>query len=172
MEINNINLEIPFYAYLFGLIQSDGHLYNNTRNRGKLCIEVSKKDEDILWEFKKLLPFNSFITERIRNTNFSENYTSVIWKVYDKQFRDYLEFWGLPSGSKSNLINLPSCKFSAADYFRGIIDGDGSLGLTSKEFPFLSLVTSSSQIADEYLKLICKITGKSKTSSRNLRDRV
>lgn len=171
MEINNINLENPLYAYLFGFIQSDGHLYNNTRNRG-IRIEVGKKDEDILWKFKKLIPFSSSITERIRDTNFRVNHTSVIWSVYDKRFRDYLELWGLPSGSKSNLIQIPSCKFSAADYFRGLIDGDGSLGLTSKEFPFLSLITSSSQIADEYLKLICNITGKNKTSSRNLRDRV
>jgi hypothetical protein len=170
METTNINLENPSYAYLFGFIQTDGHLYNHTRNRGKLSIEVSKRDEDILWAFKSLIPFNSFITERVRKTNFSSNYTSVIWRVYDKRFRDYLESWGLPSGSKSDLIKAPSCKFSKIDYFRGLIDGDGSLGLTSKGFPFLSLVTSSSLITVEYIELINQITGKAKTSSRNARD--
>ncbi|MBP5971723.1 hypothetical protein HW132_02985 [Brasilonema sp. CT11] len=172
MEATDINLENPHYAYLFGFIQTDGHLYNTTRNRGKLSIEVSKQDEDILWTFKSLIPFHSSIIERVRTTNFCSNYTSVVWRVYDKRFRDTLESWGLPNGSKSELIKPPSCSFSKADYFRGLIDGDGSLGLTSKGFPFLSLVTSSSHIAVEYVELINQITGKAKTSNRNVRDNV
>lgn len=172
MTSNDINLKNPHYAYLFGFIQTDGHLYNNTRDRGHLSIEVSKVDEDILWAFKSLIPFNSSISERVRTTNFSHQHTSVTWRVYDKRFRDYLELWGLPSGSKSELIKPPSCTFSRADYFRGLIDGDGSLGLTSKRFPFLSLVTSSSYIVIEYLELINQFTGKVKTSNRNARDSV
>ncbi|MFB2882173.1 hypothetical protein [Floridanema aerugineum] len=172
METTNISLELPAYAYLFGFIQSDGHLYNNTRNRGKVSIEIGKIDEEILWAFKNLIPFNSSISERVRKTNFSSQHTSVIWRVYDKRFRDYLESWGLPNGSKSKLIQLPSCSFSKVDYFRGLIDGDGSLGMTSKKFPFLSLVTCSSYIAVEYLELIKQITGKTKTSNKNTRDQV
>ena len=172
METTNINLDNPHYAYLFGFIHTDGHLYHHTRDRGRVSIEVNKKDEDILWAFKSLIPFNSSITERVRKTNFSLNYTSVIWRVYDKEFRDVLELWGLPSGRKSELIKPPSCTFSKVDYFRGLIDGDGSLGLTSKGFPFLSLVTSSSYITVEYVELINQITGKAKTSNRNVRDNI
>ncbi|BAY23837.1 hypothetical protein NIES2100_36290 [Calothrix sp. NIES-2100] len=125
-----------------------------------------------MWAFKSLVPFHSSITERVRNTNFSANHTSVIWRVYDKRFRDYLESWGLSNGCKSELIKPPSCSFSKVDYFRGLIDGDGSLGLTSKGFPFLSLVTSSSHIVVEYRELISQITGKVKTSKRNTRDSI
>lgn len=95
METTNITLNHPDYAYLFGFIQTDGHLYNNTRDRGRLSIEIHKQDEDILWAFKNLIPFNSSITERTRSTNFSQKSTSVIWRVYDKRFRDYLESWGV-----------------------------------------------------------------------------
>lgn len=172
MKPTDINLEDPNYAYLFGFIQTDGHLYSQTRDRGRLSIEVSKRDESILQAFKNLIPFKSSITERIRTTNFSSQYTSVIWRVYDKRFRDYLDLWGLPSGKKSHLIKLPGCKFSQIDYFRGLIDGDGSLGLTSQGFPFLSLVTSSSHIAIEYLELIKQVTGKVKNSNRNTRDNI
>jgi hypothetical protein len=168
----DITLENPDYAYMFGFLQTDGHLSKSTRNRGRLSVEVSKEDEAILWAFKNLLPFNSSITERRRNTNFTEDYPSVIWRVYDQEFRDYLESWGLFYGKKSDLIDLPNCKFSQADYFRGLIDGDGSLGLTSQGFPFISLVTSSSKIATGYLQLIKTITGKEKTSQRNKRDNV
>ena len=48
METTNITLNHPDYAYLFGFIQTDGHLYNNTRDRGRLSIEIHKQDEDIL----------------------------------------------------------------------------------------------------------------------------
>ncbi len=172
METTNITLNHPHYAYLFGFIQTDRHLYNNTRNRGHLSIEIHKQDEDILWAFKNLIPFNSSITERTRSTNFSQKSTSVIWRVCDKRFRDYLESWCLPIGSKSDLIKPPSCSFSKVDYFRVLIDGDGSLGFTSNGFPFLSLVTSSSHICLEYIELIQQIVGKTKTSKRNTRNNV
>ncbi|MEA5567319.1 hypothetical protein [Anabaena sp. UHCC 0399] len=48
MQSTNITLENPYYAYLFGFIQTDGHLYNNTRDRGCLSIEINKQDEHIL----------------------------------------------------------------------------------------------------------------------------
>ncbi|MBD2446886.1 hypothetical protein H6G76_06855 [Nostoc sp. FACHB-152] len=172
MESTDITLENPYYAYLFGFIQTDGHLYNSTRDRGRLSIEINKQDEHILLAFKNFIPFHSSITERVRTTNFSANQKSVIWRVYDKRFRDYLEMWGLPNGSKSQLIKLPSGQFSKVDYFRGLIDGDGSLGLTAKGFPFLSLVTSSSKIAVGYIEFINQVTGKVKTSTRNTRDSV
>jgi hypothetical protein len=65
METTNITLNHSDYAYLFGFIQTDGNLYNNTRDRGRLSIEIHKQDEDILWAFQNLIPFNSSIMEVI-----------------------------------------------------------------------------------------------------------
>lgn len=138
-----MSLENPFYAYLFGFAQTDGHLYEQSRNRGKLRIEIGKQDAEILETFKRLLPFNSSIRYRVRTTNFGKNYESVIWTVCDKGFRDCLKDWGFPVGKKSEIIKTPCVEFSQTDYFRGLIDGDGSLGLTANGFPFVSLVTSS-----------------------------
>lgn len=115
-----IKLQNPFYAYLFGLIQTDGHLYQNTRNRGRLSIELNERDETILLEIQKLLPFNSSIRKRTRTTNFGTNTTSCL-NIYDKKFRDILEVWGMPSGKKSKLIKPPLTKFSKVDYFRGLM---------------------------------------------------
>ena len=172
MKEENLTLENSFYAYLFGLAQTDGHLYQNSRNRGRLSIEVSKRDEELLFELQNRLPFHSKITERIRRTNFSKEYVSVIWSVFDKRFRDFLIKNGLPSGRKSKIISTPVGEFSRIDYFRGLIDGDGSLGLTAQGFPFLSLITASSAIAGAYLNFLKSITGKEKTSTANVRDSV
>lgn len=135
MKENFLTLENPFYAYLFGLIQADGHLYQNSRNRGRLSIELGKRDEELLRELQNRLPFNSTISERTKKTNFSNKYVSVIWSVFDKNFRDFLIANGLPSGNKSKTIVPPIGKYSTIDYFRGLVDGDGSLGLTANGFP-------------------------------------
>lgn len=172
MKENFLTLENPFYAYLFGFIQADGHLYQNSRNRGRLSIELGKRDEELLKELQKRLPFNSTISYRTRKTNFSDEYVSVIWRVYDKNFRAFLIKNGIPSGRKSEIISTPVNKYSKADYFRGLIDGDGSLGLTANGFPFLSLITASSEIAKEYLDFLKSITGKEKSSVKNKRDNV
>lgn len=172
MKEEFLTMKNPFYAYLFGLIQTDGHLYQNSRNRGRLSIELGKRDEELLSKLQKRLPFNSSITQRTRKTNFSSEYTSVIWKVFDKRFRDFLVENGVFYGRKTNIISEPVGKYSKVDYFRGLVDGDGSLGLTAKGFPFLSFITTSSEIADEYLGFLKSITGKEKTSTKNKRDNV
>lgn len=172
MKEENLTLENSFYAYLFGLIQTDGHLYQNSRNRGRVSIEISKRDEELLIQLQKRLPFNSTVSERIRKTNFSNEYVSVIWNVFDKRFRDFLIENGLPSGRKSKVIFSPVCKYSKVDYFRGLVDGDGSLGLTANGFPFLSFITASSEIANEYLSFLKSITNKEKTTKANVRDSV
>lgn len=172
MKEENLTLENPFYAYLFGLVQTDGHLYQNSRNRGRVSIEVGKRDETLLIELQNRLPFHSTISVRTRKTNFSNEYCSVVWNVFVKRFRVFLIENGLPSGNKSKIIFAPVGKYSKADYFRGLIDGDGSLGLTTNGFPFLSLVTASIEIANEYLSFLKSITDKEKTTTANVRDKV
>ena len=38
-----------FLSYLYGFLQADGNLYEQSRNRGKLSIEISKRDENIIY---------------------------------------------------------------------------------------------------------------------------
>jgi hypothetical protein len=164
-----MNIEKPEYSYLLGFLHADGHLSESSRNRGKVSIELNIRDKDICKKFKNLIPFYSSISYRTRNTNFKTNYTSVVWSVYDLEFRKLLKSWGLTAGKKSDSITQP-VDVSEVDYYRGLIDGDGSLGFTAKGFPFVSLVVSSGFLKDTYLKFLELITGKLKTSSLNKRD--
>ena len=59
-------------SYIYGLLITDGSMYLTTRNRGKVTLEISKKDEDIVMKLNKLIP-KSKIHERVRNTNFKNN---------------------------------------------------------------------------------------------------
>jgi intein/homing endonuclease len=172
MSSHFIELTNPNHAYMFGFIQADGHMSEDTRNRGKVTIELKSSDEEILKTFASLIPYNLSITTRVRNTNFAQDYKSSCLTIHSLDFRNELLSLGIPYGKKSNVISTPSVAFSKRDYFRGIIDGDGSLGITSRGLPFVSLVTLSEELANAYIEYIYEITGKAKTTSRNMRDDV
>ncbi|MDX2043446.1 MAG: LAGLIDADG family homing endonuclease [Acidobacteriota bacterium] len=167
-----LDLKNPSHAYLFGFVQADGHLRRIKGNKGALSVELSSQDRWLLERFAQLVPVYSSITTRQRKTNFKDEYESAVWTVYDFAFRQTLLALGMPEGRKSSIVAPPRLEFSKPDYYRGLIDADGALGLTANGFPFLTLTTRSEVMANGYLDFVEKIIGKAKTSSRNLRDQV
>lgn len=167
-----LDLTVPDHAYMFGFIQADGHLYQTTRGRGKLQIELQDADEYILTRFAALIPCSCTISKRTRTTNFAQGHKSVMLRAYSKGFRDDLVRLGMIEGKKANLVEPPTCGYSKPDYFRGIVDADGSLGTTGNEFPFVSLVTASDRMARAYCDFIKEVIGKQKLTARNKRDQV
>ncbi len=167
-----MNLSSPQYAYLFGFIQADGHLRRIKGQKGSLAIELGWQDKCLLEKFAELIPYFSSVTERTRKTNFKDAYKSAQWTVYSFEFRQQLIALGMPEGQKSSVIAPPQVNFSKLDYYRGIIDADGALGLTANGFPFLSLTTDSTALAKGFISFIEEVTGKLKTTSRNIRDGV
>jgi hypothetical protein len=153
-------------------MQADGHLYHTTQNRGKMAIEIGAIDAHILNQFKDLVTCNSYIRERTRDTNFISGHTSVSWTVHDIGFRNAINAAGVPYGAKSKLIAPPEQPHSVPDYWRGIIDADGSLGITGQGFPFCSLVTSSHALANGFCNLIEQHCGYRPTTRPNKRDGV
>jgi hypothetical protein len=163
----------PQHAYMYGLIQTDGHMSREkVRNKGKVRIELGDQDIGVLETFMTLVPYHSKISKRTRVTNFSQQHTSVTWSIYDKRFRDWLLSLGMPYGKKSHLIAPPVGKYSQIDYFRGILDGDGSLGLTGNSYPFVALVTASSALGEAYISFLSILTGKLKRLAPNTRDSI
>ncbi|WP_327305224.1 hypothetical protein OG730_18225 [Streptomyces sp. NBC_01298] len=114
----------------------------------------------------------SSITERVRSTNFAERHHSATWSVSSLEARTIVNELGIPYGKKSLTIKPPSTDFSRRDYLRGIIDADGSLGWTAQGWPFLSLVSASTEIATYLCKYGKDLTGTERTTSRNTRDGV
>lgn len=161
-------------SYLIGLFQTDGSLYETTRNRGKFQLELSIKDEDIIYKIAELIKYNYKITTREKTTNFGEIKTITI-TVHNIEFRKLLKFWGIPAGKKSEIIAPPFHikNLSIPDYIRGLYDGDGSLGLTKQNKPFMSLTTKSEDIKIFIVNYISKITNNVlKCPGRNKRDNI
>lgn len=165
-----LNLKKPEHSYFFGFIQADGTLRASSRNRGYLEIELNKKDREILEFFRKLFPFCPPIKTRVRDTNFKKNYKSCSLRIFQKEFRKELLELGFSPGKKFLNIFPPKCSFSERDYIRGLIDGDGSLGITKKGFPFISISVKSEALKIYLCEIIEKVAGERKRIIRNKRD--
>lgn len=172
MEINSNT------AYMIGLFQSDGSLSKESRNRGRLSYEISSRDEDIIYKLEKMIPYNSPIVKRFRESSINgyKYYTeSIRLRVYNLEFRTFLNENGVPYGKKSKSVKPPlhlPIEY-VRDYLRGLYDGDGSMGMTGKDYPFISFTTDSDDMANFIATYISKTTVKPrKTLNRNKRDNV
>lgn len=162
------------FSYFYGIMQTDGSLYETTRNRGKLVLEISERDSDLIYLLDKIIDEKHTISRRERVTNFSNNeikkYISI--RYCGLSFRDKIKSFGFPVGEKSSIIEPPNKSFNEVDYVRGLIDGDGSLGITSKNIPFVSFVTASEKLKDFYIDFLFRVTNKKKNINRNKRDNI
>ncbi|MFD9885157.1 hypothetical protein ACFWZT_27255 [Streptomyces alboflavus] len=168
-----MDLEVPEYAYMFGFLQADGHLYQGPGQKGRLSVELNIRDIDLLYRFKQLTPYNSSVTEHTRSTNFSQDAHSAVWTLCSLEARKRINTLGIPYGRKSETIAPPNgLEFSQRDYLRGVIDADGSIGFTSQDFPFVSLTTSSTALGSFLCGYACRLTGAERIQKRNARDQV
>lgn len=184
-EMNNYDHKIKIdnnYSYMIGLFQTDGSMYESERNRGRFSLSISMKDKDIIYKLNELIPYNTSITNRFKKTSFQRNdkiyeYNNEIitLAVSNKYFRDFLLNCNIPYGKKSKIITPPLHlnNFSEIDYIRGLFDGDGSLGFTKEDYPYIGFATESEKIKNYLLNFFSKITGKRlKESNRNRRDNI
>ncbi|WP_445528293.1 hypothetical protein [Streptomyces cyslabdanicus] len=165
-----MDLMVPKYAYMFGFLQADGHLYQGAGRKGRLSVEINARDVDLLHAFRKLTPYYSRIAERTRSTNFAETHRSAVWTLCSLEARTKLNELGLPYGRKSKTISPPDGHFSERDYLRGVIDADGSLGHTKQGWPFIALTTASTAIGAYLCCYAQQVTGAGRTLKRNTRD--
>lgn len=156
-------------SYFLGFLLSDGNLYEQSRNRGKLSIEISNKDIDILIKFQKI--FGGVIKERQRNTNFKQGYVSNILCICNKELRDLVKTYGMIVGKKGDNVQINS-NLILHHTIRGFCDGDGAIGITGNGFPFLSICTKSDKLKTQILNYFYTITGKRKNINRNKRDNI
>jgi len=77
---------------------------------------------------------------------------------------------GLPPGKKSRTIAPPSMAFSRRDYMRGLVDADGSVGVTATGLPFISFTTASPEMIKFFCGAVFDVTGQRRTVNPNTRD--
>lgn len=166
-----IDIKKEEHAYLIGFLQGDGYHNASSRNRGKVVVEIKKDDENLIHKLVDIytdIGVKSTISERTRDTNFTPEYSSISVSVFDFQFRQSIIEY-IPVGKKSNDIEIPE-GIHEIGYWRGMIDADGSVSITKKNIPFVSLVTSSDHIKNGFCTFLESNFGIRKCPTRNKRD--
>ncbi|WP_436776945.1 LAGLIDADG family homing endonuclease [Yinghuangia sp. YIM S09857] len=167
-----MDLTQPEYSYMFAFLQADGSLSAGRGDKGKLAVELARRDHEILLRFQELCPFPSSVRDRTRNTNFKDNHQASTWTMCSFEGRMMLFALGMPYGRKSKIIRPPTGPHQARDYVRGLVDADGSVGFTAKGLPFVGLTTSSDEIARYFAEFCSTVSGAERNPGRNRRDDV
>lgn len=173
--LNQLSQEEKYY--IIGLFQGDANHSENTRNRGKVQLEISLKDADLVYKLETILSkiVKVYISSRERKVIFKTGqkylHTSITLSIYDLNFRKAIKPY-VPAGSKCNIINAPDDmpKNMFRHYLRGLYDADGSLGITSQNIPYISMCAKSENIKHFICAHMLDTLGIEKKINRNKRD--
>lgn len=158
-------------SYLYGLFLTDGHISEYTRNRGRISVELSYMDHELLEKIHKIYP-ESKLHIRERSTNFKKDYKGISINFHMKEFRDRFISYGLPLKDKSIVGDVPIVTYSERDFWRGVIDGDGSVCITASGFPVISLVIVGEALKNSYCSMLKNNFNIEKNVHRNKRDNI
>ena len=178
IEKEERELSLEEKSYIYGLLLADGTLNfaNQEKYTGQIVLEINKKDEDIIDKLCDIV-LHSTKTERIRDTNFKDKYHSVQFRICRQKFIKELIDFGFPTKDKTLNAAPPILNYDKNAFWRGVIDGDGSIGLSRNSYnddnhAFLSLTTKSEILKNEFCKYIKTITGQELNPHRNKRDNI
>ena len=161
--IMNINNE--FLSYFIGFLQTDGYIH-----RKYVSIEINDIDVHILNKFQENL--GGTVRYRTRNTNFKKNSRLAAWRKGSVDFVKELNKIGLPCGKKSkSAYPITIDKDLKRHYIRGLIDGDGSLLISSDNIPMIGFTTASDKMSEFYISWLRNI-GINVNIHKNKRDNI
>jgi hypothetical protein len=165
-----LDLVRPDHAYFFGFVLGDGTLSRAPGQKGALTVELSATDAEHLRALAALLEVPSSIYARVRDTNFKQQHASAVLSVRDLGLRQELLRHGFIEGRKSDTCTPPVGRYSEPDFWRGVIDADGSIGFAASGLPFISLCVSSPPLAAAYAEFLECLLGYRKHVRPNRRD--
>lgn len=170
------DLTLEEKSYIYGLLLADGSfkLSNKRTHSGTVMLEVQEADMDIINKLVELIPYSTK-GQRNRDTNFKTSYNSVSFRNSRSSFIRMLIDFGMPTQNKTINACPPIYEYDENAFWRGVIDGDGALGIRHRSNSnileaYLSLTTKSEDLKNAFCKYLSSITGKTYNPQRNKRD--
>ena len=152
-------LDIRTRSYLYGLFLSDGYFLCQKDKITGMGIELATRDKDLIIKLGKLFPEGT-VSFRNRDTNYKKNYESYVFSCYRKDFADFFIQMGIPIKNKSEEAHSPVTAYLEVPFWRGVIDGNGSLGNRPTGKAFLSLTTKSEKLKMSFVIFSIKLPKK------------
>jgi len=132
-------------AYMLGLIMTDGYIIKDYEGFG---IQLTEEDGYILEKIRDLVGGTNPIThincsnkrKILRNTK-----DMCRLHVFSKKIAEDLKKLGVVR-RKTKVLRYNGCvpKEYMSSFFRGLLDGDGSIGFNARNYPWLYIFSSSS----------------------------
>lgn len=124
-RLNKVKIEWTIsFAYAVGLITSDGNLSTDGRH-----ILFTSKDKSLALIYKKCLGLNNTIGKKARGGEKIKKYYVV--QFGDVNFYNYLISIGITPRKSKTICEVGVPEIFFADFFRGCMDGDGSLSVST-----------------------------------------
>lgn len=121
--------------------------------------------------YKNTYPTHLSIQE-LETQIFKKNYKSAILSNHRKSFRNKFIQAGMPVKNKGLIGSPPNTTYSESDFWRGVFDGNGSLGFTKTNEPFISLATKSIKLKTALCELLSTKFDIHKNIEPNKRDHI
>ena len=143
------------FAYVIGVIATDGNLSPDLRH-----LHITSKDYEMMQNCKKCLGIKNKIGKKARGGEKRKKY--YVLQFGDKNFFEFLLQLGLtPKKSKTiPELKIPPKYFS--HFFRGCIDGDGSISISThpeSQYPQYKIrLCSASKNFLEWILISCQKT--------------
>lgn len=135
--------------YTVGLIATDGNLSKDGRH-----VNITSKDKDLLDGIKRILFLKLKLTKKARAKDKIKKYFFL--QIGDVKFYKFLLKIGLTPKKSLTLDKIDVPKNYFKDFFRGVIDGDGSISTwvhpNNKNAQWSSRVVSGSKKFINWLK--------------------
>lgn len=126
----------PKSAYWIGFISSDGHVRKNSAGSGIISLSLKADDAEHLYKLREFAKADYPIHIRDHKSH------NKIYKICEIKFTSNKTFKDLKSygivGNKHNRRGIKMLEFNK-DFWRGVIDADGSLGIDSRSSPWLQI---------------------------------
>jgi hypothetical protein len=161
-------------AYWCGVMITDGCIHEGNRtNAAALSLRISAKDAGHLEQFKRFLgsthPVRTFQPKRYKNS-FNSGLASVL-KIRSNRLCDGLRNLGITERKTRSAVAHDSLA-SNPHFWRGCIDGDGSVFLAKQKYPCISLCGGSLALMNQYRDFVLRLCPECKATIRPMNNTI
>ncbi len=134
----------PEASYFCGLLYTDGSV---TKNR--VSISLQKQDSVIVWRLRSFLKATHPIRTIAANNSYKNSQPSVLLGVSSAQLAQSLQQYGIVPNKSTRQIP-PMSMLSNPHWWRGVVDGDGSVGFRKSGRPYV-YITGSKATCEQFI---------------------